>query len=104
MSLHCIKVTLGVLSETIPVGVTVEAENEPMTNTVTRFTRRINVLLSEMYLLTKPGNHISKMVQTLGAINVDSIWTFQRGRDGVLNHIWARAEMREEALRGLEIQ
>lgn len=64
----------------------------------------INVLLSEMYLLTKLENHISKMLQTLAVINVDSIWTFERDGDGVLNHIWVQAEMREKTLGGLEIQ
>lgn len=96
--------TLGVLSKTILVRVTVEAANEPMANTLTRFTHRINVLLSEMYLLTKLENHISKMLQTLAAISVDSIWTFEAGCDGVLNHIWVQAEMRDETLGGLEMQ
>lgn len=58
----------------------------------------------EMYLLAKLENYIIKMLQTLGAINVDSTWTFEGDCDGVLNHICAQAEMREEALQGLEIQ
>lgn len=41
-----------------------------------------------MYLLTKLENHISKMLQTLAAINVGSIWTFERDCDGVLNHVY----------------
>lgn len=76
------------LSKTILVGVTGKVEDEPMTNAVTWFTHRVNALLSKMYLLTKPENHISKMLQTVGTINVDSIWTFERDCDGVLNHIW----------------
>lgn len=41
------------------------------------------------------------MQQTLAAINVDSDQTFKRYWDGVLNHIWVQAEMREETLGGL---
>lgn len=67
--------TLGMVSKTIHVGITVKAENELLTNIVTRFTHRVNVLLSEMYLLTKLENHIIKMLQTLAVINLDSIWT-----------------------------
>lgn len=65
-----------------------KAENELLTNTATRFTHRVNVLLSEMYLLTKLENHISKMLQTLAVINLGSIWMFERDYDGVPNHIW----------------
>lgn len=85
--LLCYKVTLGMLSKTILVGVTVEAEDEPMMKTVTWFTHRVNALLSKMYLLIKLKNDISKILQTLARINVDSISTFERDCDGVLNHI-----------------
>ena len=64
-SLQCTIVTLDMLSKTILVGVTGESENEPMTNTAIWFTRRISVLLSEVHLLTRLENHISKMLQTL---------------------------------------
>ena len=66
------------LSKAILVGVIVEAEKEPMANIVSWFSRRVNTLLSQMYLLTKLENHISKMQQTLAAINVDSDQTFKR--------------------------
>lgn len=70
--------TLGTLSKAILVGVTVEAENKPMANIVSWFSRRLNTLLSKMYLLTKLENHIRKKQQTLAAINVDSDQTFKR--------------------------
>lgn len=80
--------TLGMVSKIIQVGITVKAENELLTYRAMRFTHRINILLTEMYLLTKLENHISKMLLTLAVINLDSIWMFERDYDGVLNHIW----------------
>lgn len=65
--------TLGMVSKNILVGITVKAENELLTYRAMRFTHGVNVLLTEMYLLTKLENHISKMLLTLAVIDLDRI-------------------------------
>ena len=42
------------------------------------FTHKINVLISEMYLLTKSDNKISIALLTFPSIDSDSVWSFER--------------------------